>query len=92
MGALDGLWHLMNFLAPAVGVSTIAALLAKLLWRRELKGVPVWRLVAFAAGASAIVLVVGLAWTGQDGKMATYGAMVLACALGLWWSGWRAKR
>jgi hypothetical protein len=33
--------------------------------------------------------VAGLLWTGHDGKMSTYGAMVFACALALWWAGWR---
>jgi hypothetical protein len=32
-----------------------------------------------------VVGAIGLLVLGRDGKMATYGAMVLACALTLWW-------
>jgi hypothetical protein len=89
---LGGLWHLLNFLAPAVGVSLIACLLAKLLWRRELGGVAWWRLWSCSAGLAAVTSVAGLVYYGRDGKMATYAAMVLACALGLWWAGFRPGR
>ena len=92
MGVLDGLWHLLNFFAPALGVGVMAAWLAKLLWWRDLKGVSPWHMAAWAVLASSTVLVVGLVWTGRDGKMVTYGAMVLVSALTLWWAGWGAKR
>ena len=92
MGMLDGLWHLLNFFAPAFGVGALAAALTKVLWWRELKSVPLRRLAAWAIAVSSVVLVVGLVWTGRDGKMVTYGAMVLMCALALRWAGWGAKR
>ena len=92
MSVLDGLWHLLNFFAPALGVGVIAAWLAKLLWWRDLKGVSPWRMAAWAVLASSAALVAGLLWTGRDGKMLTYGAMVLVSALSLWWAGWGARR
>jgi hypothetical protein len=92
MGVLDGLWHLLNFFAPAVGVGVMAAWLAKLLWWRDLKSVSPWRMALWAVAASSLALVAGLLWTGHDGKMATYGAMVVACALALWWAGWGRRR
>jgi hypothetical protein len=87
MGPLDGLWHLLNFVAPALGVALIAATLAKLAWRGDLAAVPWHRLVAWAAVAGLATLVAGLLVFGRDGKMATYAALVAASALALWWAG-----
>ena len=87
MGPLDGLWHLLNFIAPAIGAALLAASLAKMFWRRELAGVPWWRLVLWAAGAGVLALIAGLVLFGRDGRMATYGALVAVSALALWWVG-----
>ena len=87
MGPLDGLWHLLNFVAPALGVALVAASLAKLAWRQDLAAVPWHRLVAWTAAAGVAALVAGLLVFGRDGKMVTYGALVVASALALWWAG-----
>ncbi|MCI1192481.1 hypothetical protein MOJ79_11565 [Calidifontimicrobium sp. SYSU G02091] len=92
MGPLDALWHLANFFAPALFVGATAAAVAKLVWRRELAAVGWTRLALWAAAAGAAVLVGGLVGFGRDGKMATYGLMVGACALALWWSGFVRRR
>jgi hypothetical protein len=92
LGPLDALWHLLNFFAPAVGVGAIASALAKLLWRRDLKAVAWRRLSAWAISAGALALVAGLVVFTRDGKMTTYAAMVMACALGLWWAGFASRR
>ncbi len=92
MGPIDAFWHLLNFFAPAVGVGLLASGLAKLLWRRELKGVGWLRLAAWAAAGCTAVLIAGLVVFGHDGKMATYAAMVAACALTLWWVGFGPMR
>ena len=92
MGVLDGLWHVLNFFAPALGVGLLAALLAKGLWWRELKGVAWSRLARWAVLGASAALLAGLFVTGRDGRMVTYGAMVLACALCLWWAGFGAGR
>jgi hypothetical protein len=91
MGPLDALIHLFNLIAPGFGLGLIAAALAKLLWRRELAAVSWRRLASWGAGASTVALLSGLAITGRDGRMATYGAMVLACAVALWWAGFRRR-
>jgi hypothetical protein len=91
MGPLDALWHLLNFFYPAASVALIAAALVKLLWRRELAAVSAWALARDAALASAVVLMAGLVWYGADGKMGTYLAMVLACAVTLWWRAFRRR-
>jgi hypothetical protein len=90
MGVLDAIWHLLNLLAPAVGLGMIAAGGAKLVWRRELKAVSWRRLAGWAVALCTVVLLAGLVITGRDGRMGTYAAMVLACALGLWWAGFRS--
>ena len=92
MGPLDALWHLMNFLAPAVGVSVMTCLLAKAIWRRELRAVPLRPLLLWSGGAGAVVLLVGLLVFGRDGRMATYGALVVSTATVLWWKGFRPLR
>lgn len=89
MSPLDALWHLLNLVAPAFGLGAIFAGLAKLVWWRALKPVPWWRLAGWASGAGLVALLAGLVGFGRDGKMATYGAMVLAGALALWWAGFR---
>ena len=92
MGPIDLLWHLLNFFAPAVGMGLIAPMLAKLLWRRALVGASWTRLIGGVTAACAAVLVTGLVVFGHDGKMATYGAMVLVCALTLWGLGFGMGR
>jgi hypothetical protein len=70
----------------------IAAAGAKLVWRRDLAGVAYSRLARWAGGAATAALLAGLVITGRDGRMATYAAMVLACALALWWAGFGPRR
>ena len=92
MGPLDALWHLLNLFGPALGLGLIAPALAKLLWRRELRRQAWADLARWVAAGCAVVTVAGLLLLGRDGKMATYGAMVLTAALLLWWRGWWADR
>jgi len=92
MGPLDALWHLTNLFLPALTLGALAAALAKLLWRRELAAVSWKHLAVPASAASVAVVLAGLVLLGQDGKMATYGAMVLASALTLWWQGFGPGR
>jgi hypothetical protein len=92
MGPLDALWHLLNLFGPAIGLGLIAPALAKLLWRRELRPVAWWTLARWVGGGCAVVVVAGLVLLGRDGKMATYGALVVTAAALLWWRGWHATR
>ena len=92
MGPLDVIWHLGNLFLPSVMLGTLAAALAKLLWRRELRPVA-WRRLAWpASAASALVALAGLVVFGRDGRMATYALMVTACAVTLWWRGFGPGR
>ena len=92
MGPLDALMHLGNLFLPAVALATLAAALAKLLWRRELAPVAFKRLALPAAMVCAVVTLAGLVAFGRDGKMITYAGMVLACAFTLWWRGFGPGR
>jgi hypothetical protein len=90
-GAMElwaAVWHGLNFFAPAIGLGSLAAGLTKLLWRHSLQEVTLTRLALWASSAAGAALVAGLVWTGQDGAMVTYGAMVLVCACALVWVGW----
>jgi hypothetical protein len=92
MGPLDALFHLVNLLLPALGLGLIASALSKLLWRTALQGVTWRRLATWACGGALLALLGGLVVTGRDGRMATYAAMVLAAAAGLWWAGFGPGR
>ena len=92
MAPLDAFWHLANLFVPALALGALTAALAKLLWRRELAAVRWRRLAGTAGAAGAAVTLAGLVLLGRDGKMATYGAMVAACALTLWWQGFGRRR
>ncbi len=89
---ISAIWHLTNFFMPAIAVGSMTAALAKLLWWRDLQSAPWTRLAVWASVASALALIAGLVVFGRDGKMVTYGAMLLACAAALWWAGFGAKR
>ena len=91
LGTLDAIWHLLNLFGPAAGLALITPALAKLLWRRDLKSAGWARLAFWVFGACALVTVAGLVVFGHDGKMATYAAMVGACALAVWWVGFVSK-
>lgn len=91
MGPLDAIWHLFNFIAPALGVALLSSTLAKLAWRRELAAVPWRRLSLWATVAGVLALCAGLVLFGRDGRMATYGALVVASALALWWVGFARR-
>jgi L-asparagine transporter-like permease len=85
MDPINGLWHVLNFFAPAAGVAFIACALAKLVWRRELKSQTLFRLWMPSFAVAALVSVLGLVVFTRDGKMASYAALVLSIALVLWW-------
>ena len=92
MSPLDALWHLLNFVFPALGVAMLASAAAKLLWRNELAGVGWCRLMLWTAAAGAAALLGGLVVFGRDGRMGSYAALVLASAATLWWVGFGARR
>jgi H+/Cl- antiporter ClcA len=85
MSFFDGVWHLLGFAAVPVLLGLLAALAAKLVWRHGFRAQPWWRLALTTTVASLCAALIGLIVTGKDGAMLTYGAMVIACAVTLWW-------
>jgi hypothetical protein len=84
MGFLDATNHLLNFFAPAAFVAVLVALSS--LFFKENRPIAQW-LIAGAAinfAACAAILLAGLWFFGNDGKMATYSAMVLVSATVQW--------
>jgi hypothetical protein len=85
MAPLDFLIHLLNFILPAVVVGALVALVSPwVLQRRAPRSL--WRQSALNAAAGAVALLAGLAFFGNDGKMATYAAMCALVATCQWWS------
>ena len=86
LNPFDMLIHLLDLFAPALGLGALAAALAKLLWWRAMDAVAWHWLGVWAAAASGVALLGGLAFFGRDGRMETYAVMVLASAIGLGWA------
>jgi hypothetical protein len=88
LGLLD---HLLNFLLPALWVGGLVAALAPLFMKRARSHHSWLTQSAINSGACLLVLLAGLVVFGRDGKMATYAAMVLACASSQWFAAkaWR---
>jgi hypothetical protein len=84
MGFLDAANHLLNFFAPAAFMALLVAL-SSLFFKSNKPFAQ--RYIAEAAinfVACAVVLLAGLWFFGNDGKMATYSAMVLVSATVQW--------
>ena len=79
----DVFWHLMNFALPALAVSLGITAWGAFQFRRQNRLRWIWRWLINLMGGLA-VLIGGLVITGNDGKMATYGALVLVCATLEW--------
>ena len=86
MTAIDAFRHVLGLFMPALCTAVLAAAAAKLLWRSELRRIGWLRLTLWTAAAGSLALLGGLLLLGRDGRIASYGAMVGASALALWWA------
>ena len=79
MGPIDQLIHLLNFFAPAWGVAFFCVVFAQFAARRWLPESRLGWLRQLMVGAvlGSLVLIAGLVVWGVDGKMATYGVLVV---------------
>ncbi len=87
MSVATAWWHVAGLFALPLALGALAAGFAKAVFRRKLAGVRWWSLAWPAAAAAAAADVVGLVVFARDGRIATWAAMVLACAAALWWRG-----
>ncbi|MBS0315851.1 MAG: hypothetical protein JSR49_01860 [Proteobacteria bacterium] len=91
MQALDLLDHLLNFFAPALFVALCVALAARLAGTGPALVRRWWVQAAINFTVGAAALGAGLWFFGYDGKLASYGALVVGCATSQWlmMRGWR---
>ena len=87
--------HILNFLAPAAALALLLVLLSRIFSRFLASKKPLTQSIYAQAAiifiVNVLVLAAGLVLFGNDGKMATYAALVLASAVCHWvlWRGWR---
>ncbi|MEY4711851.1 MAG: hypothetical protein RIS88_1301 [Pseudomonadota bacterium] len=91
MGFFDILVHLLGFAAPAVALGILMPLAARLLLAPGHIVTGFWRQAAVVSACGVAVLGGGLWFFSHDGKMATYGALVVVASLVQWAlvRGWR---
>ena len=80
MAPLDLINHLLGFVAPAFAVAAVLALVAHWFMKKRPSAPGFFAQVAINFIAGALALVAGLLFFGNDGKMASYAAMVVVCA------------
>jgi chromate transport protein ChrA len=87
--------HVLNFLLPAAAVALLLVMLARVFSRFLMSKKPVSQSLSAQAAiifiVNVFVLAAGLSFLGNDGKMATYAAMVVTSSVCQWvlWRGWR---
>lgn len=91
MGFFDIVNHLSNFTAPAAFVAIFTAFFARTVLPGTTRLPGFRRLATYCFLAAFAALAAGLWSFGRDGKMASYAAMLLACATVPWVlsRGWR---
>lgn len=90
MSLLDWLIHGLNFAVPALVVALVSAWASRVIWSGA-RAPSLLSQFAFGFVAGLVILSIGLWWHGVDGKMSTYGALVIGCAAVQWVlrRGWR---
>ena len=77
--------HILNFLAPAAALALLLVLLSQIFSRFLASKKPLTQSIYAQAAiifiVNVLVLAAGLVLFGNDGKMATYSALVLASAV-----------
>jgi hypothetical protein len=83
--------HLLNFIAPAFAVGFLCAVFGRFGLHLSSGRLAWWIQGAINAAVGVAVLAAGLIVLGQDGRMATYAALVFACGVSQWFvsGAWR---
>jgi hypothetical protein len=81
MGPLDQILHLINFCAPALVVGVVLAVLGPSLMGKRPSAPGFIGQAAINSVAGVLALGGGLWFFGNDGKMASYAAMLICCSL-----------
>jgi hypothetical protein len=84
MGFFDSANHLLNFFAPAAFVALLVALSSLIFKPNKAFSFNYIEQAAINFAACSVVLVAGLWFFDNDGKIATYTAMVLVSATVQW--------
>ena len=88
--------HVLNLLAPAAFIALLMVLAARVFGHFFRSNRPpaqsIWAQAAIIFIVNTVVTIAGLVLFGNDGKMATYAAVVFASALTCWIQlrGWRS--
>ena len=80
MDLLDLFWHGAGFAAPALVLAPAMVLASRIFGQKSALALSWPAQAAINLIVCLAVLVAGLVWSGQDGRMATYAALVLASA------------
>lgn len=91
MDATDFIAHLVVFALPALGLGLLLPLAARVLMPKQASAPAYIAQVAIVFIAGVLVLAAGAWLLGQDGRMATYAALVGVAATVQWLigRGWR---
>jgi hypothetical protein len=84
MDSSDLILHAAGFVAPAAFLALLLPLAGSIVFRATAGRTAWWGQAALVFVAGVGVLAAGLWWFGTDGRMATYGALVLVAASTQW--------
>ncbi len=84
MGFLDILFHLLGFAAPALALGLLLPLASRFLLAPARIVTGFWAQAAIVSACGLAVLGGGLWFFSQDGKMATYGTLVVVACTVQW--------
>ena len=84
MPAMNTLWHLLNFCAPAAALALLLVLARFVFARRAPALLPWYGQFALHLLVGCVALFVALCWQGRDGSVLGYALLVVALACSQW--------